>query len=93
MIDTLKVAKSFEEAGFAKAQTETLATVLSDATSVRREDLVTKDFLRGEIAVLRAELRTDIATSKTEMVRWLIGSQAVLVAILVALSNFTRTFG
>lgn len=79
MIDTLKTAKTLEGAGFAQAQAETLATTLAEATSASREDLVTKDYLKGEIAGL-----------KNDLVRWMLGSQVVLVIVLVALANFTR---
>lgn len=82
MIDTLKVSKSFEDAGFAKAQEDTLAITLAEATSASREDLVTKVFLRGELAA-----------QKNDLVRWLLGSQVVLVALLAALANFTKVFG
>jgi hypothetical protein len=92
MIDTLKVARAFEDAGFVKAQAETLSITIAEATSASREDLVTKDFLKGELAVLRSELRTEIAGSKNEMIRWMLGSQVMLVVVLVALSNFTRAF-
>ena len=93
MIDTLKVAKGFEDAGFAKAQAETLATTIAEATSASREDLVTKDFLRGELAGLRGELRAEIANTKNELIRWMLGSQVMLVVILAALTNFTKAFG
>ncbi len=99
-IDTLKTARSFETAGFAKAQAEALATAMADAMQSSREDLVTKDFLkaelaelRGEIAEMRGELRNEIVQSKNDMVRWLLGSQALLVVVLVALTNFTKAFG
>ena len=82
MIDTLKTAKVFEGAGFAKSQAETLATTLAEATSASREDLVTKDYLHAELAVL-----------KTDMIRWMLGSQVLLVVLLAALSNFTKVFG
>jgi hypothetical protein len=93
MIDTPKVARSFEDAGFAKAQAESLAVAIGDAASTAREDLVTKDFLRSEMAVLRSELRTEIASSKHDTIRWLLGSQVMLVALLAALANFTKVFG
>jgi hypothetical protein len=104
MIDTLKVARSFEDAGFAKAQAESLAVAIGDAASAGREDLVTKDFLRSELSVLRSELRgeivgtkgelrAEIASAKHEMIHWLLGSQVMLVALLAALANFTKVFG
>ena len=92
-IDTLKTARSFETAGFAKAQAEALATAMAEAMQSSREDLVTKDFLKAELAELRGELRNEIVQSKNDMVRWLLGSQALLVVVLVALTNFTKAFG
>ena len=80
-IDTLKTAKSLESAGFAKAQAETLAATIGEASSAAHEDLVTRDFLKAEMAGL-----------KNDMVRWLIGSQLVLVALVAALANFTKLF-
>ena len=82
MIDTLKVSRALEGAGFAKTQAETLAATLAEATTESREDLVTKDYLRGELAA-----------QKNDLVRWLLGSQVALVVILAALANFTKTFG
>ncbi len=90
MLDTLKAAKAFEDAGFAKAQAETLAVTIAKAMSDTREDLVTKDFLRGENAVLRSELRSEIAAVKNELIRWVLGSQVMLIVILVELANFTK---
>lgn len=86
MIDTLKVSKSFEDAGFAKAQADSLAVAIAEAASLSREDLVTKEFLRAELAGVRGEIQG----VKNEMIRWLLGSQVVLVVALAALANFTK---
>lgn len=92
MIDTLKVSKAFEDAGFVKAQADTLAITIAEATSASREDLVTKEFLRAELAVLRSELRTEMAGVKNDLVRWLLGSQVTLIVVFVTLANFTKLF-
>ena len=81
VVDTLKISKSLEQAGFAKPQAETLAVTFAETTSTSREDLVTKDYLRGELAA-----------QKNDLVRWLLGSQVALVVILAALANFTKVF-
>lgn len=88
MIDTLKTSKTFEDAGFAKTQADTLAVTLAEATGASREDLVTKDYLRAQLA----EVRSDMASLKSDIIRWLLGSQVALVVILAALANFTKTF-
>lgn len=90
VVDTRKISKSLEQAGFAKGQADTLAVTFAETTSASREDLVTKDFLKAELAELRADLRTEIAGSKTELIRWMFASQAMLIAALVALANFTK---
>jgi hypothetical protein len=88
MIDTLQTARTFEAACFAKPQAESLASAIPEAASVSREDLATKDFVRIEIATVRA----DLANVRNDLIRWVIGSQVALVVFLVALSNFTRAF-
>ena len=121
MIDTLKFARSFQEAGFEARQAEALALALAEASSQGREDLATKADLRqleakvdagfsqlrlemntglgqlrhemeAGLGQVRHEARANIADVKADMVRWLIGSQAVLLMALVALPNFTRVF-
>ena len=42
MIDTLKHAKSFEQAGFDKPQAEAIVGALAEMASVTREELATK---------------------------------------------------
>jgi len=121
MIDTLKFARSFQEAGFEARQAEALAVALAEASSQGREDLATKADLRqlenkletkidavearmdagfsqlrlemdAGLSQVRLEMKASIADVKADMVRWLIGSQAVLLMALVALANFTRVF-
>lgn len=104
MIDTLKFARSFQEAGFEARQAEALALALAEASSQAREDLATKADLRQletkmdagfsqirlEVKSNIAEVRGQVAEVKADLVRWLIGSQAVLLMALVALANFTK---
>ena len=99
MIDTLKFARSFQEAGFEARQAEALAVALAEASSQGREDLATKSDLRqlearmdAGFGQVRLEMKASIADVKADLVRWLIGSQAVLLMALVALSNFTKIF-
>lgn len=97
MIDTLKFARSFEQAGFEARQAEALALALAEASSQAREDLTTKADLRqletkmdAGFSQVRLEVKSTIAEVKADLVRWLIGSQAVLLMALVALANFTK---
>jgi hypothetical protein len=42
------------------------------------EDLVTRDYFKGEMVAL-----------KTDVVCWMLGSQVMLIVVLVALAQFT----
>ena len=71
MIDTLKFARSFEQAGFATAQAEALTAAMAEMNRDWREDLVTKTDLRIALAELKSEfksdLKTEIASVRTEI--------------------------
>lgn len=103
MIDTLKFAKNFETAGFAKSQAEALTAAMAEMTSLAREDLVTKSDLRVGLAELKSELKGDIAGLRTEMISvnattrsqllWaMFGGQLVILGALIALSKFAHLF-
>ena len=61
------------------------ATARSAAASVigaaEKEELVTKAFLRAELAGLRVEM----AELKTDLIKWNVGAMAVLTAIFAAI--------
>ena len=67
-IDTLKVARRLQDAGFNEAQAEALIAAVQagaeGADFATRADLAV---LRGEIATLAAELRGEIATLAAEL--------------------------
>lgn len=74
-----------------------LAVTIAEAMRDSREELVTKDYLKAELAIIRTEIkaeiagvRTEIAASKNDVVRWLFASQLILLVALVALANFTK---
>lgn len=103
MIDTLKFAKNFETAGFAKPQAEAPTAAMPEMTSLVREDLVTRNDLRVALAELKVDLKGDIAGLRTEMVSinaasqtrilWaMFGSQLFVLATVVALSKFGHLF-
>ena len=107
MIDTLKFARSFEQAGFATAQAEALTAAMAEMNRDWREDLVTKTDLRIALAELKSEfksdLKTEIAAVRTEIattvgaakwqILWMMfGSQLFVIAAVVALNNFAKFF-
>jgi hypothetical protein len=103
MIHTLKFARKFETAGFATAQAEALTAALAEMNSDQREDLVTKSDLRVALAEMKGDLKADISGLRAEMVSlnassrsqilWaLFGSQVFVIAAVAALSNFAKFF-
>lgn len=74
-VDTLEYATALEQAGIARPHAEAIAKL--QARTVRDlvdHELVTKDFLKSELAELRSEmaqlkseLRSEIAVSKSEL--------------------------
>jgi hypothetical protein len=60
-IDTLKVARRLREAGFNEAQAEAVAVAVQESSE--GADLATK----GDLALLSAELRAEIAAVRGEM--------------------------
>jgi hypothetical protein len=67
-----------------------VSRTLAESFSTSHDDLVTKDYLKAQLSELKGDLRTEIANGKTEMIRWMFASQAILIAALVALANFTK---
>jgi len=72
--DTLKFTKRLEAAGVAPEHAEAIAEAFSEATGT---ELVTKDFLKGEVEA-----------AKNDIIKWMAGlliAQAGLVTALVKL--------
>lgn len=85
VMDTHRVVKRLKEAGFTDMQAEVVTDVLRDARESDRDDLVTKAFLRSELAELRSELRADIQNFKADLFKWLLPVLIGQVAATAAL--------
>ena len=72
--------------GVAAPMADAIATVVGTSMTSSREELVTKDYLKAELAAVR----TEIATAKNDTIRWLIGSQVILIVALAALMNLMK---
>lgn len=93
--DTLKLVRRLEAtgmpapqaAGLAEAFAEIMVTELATKSDLRelRADL------RGDIERLRGELRTEIAASKNDTIRWVVplmlGQMALSLGILLRVSS------
>ena len=78
--DTLKFARTLQDAGIADKQADAITTAFKAA--VDDQELATKQDLTLAIETVRKE----IAETKAELVRWIIGAgflQSVLIAALL----------
>jgi len=80
ILDTLKLARRLQDAGFTNQQATGAAEALSELVLT---DVVTKADLQTEIAQLRAELRTEIAGLKASVAQWIVGAMFVNVLTMV----------
>jgi hypothetical protein len=87
ILDTLKLARRLEDAGFTNQQATGAAEALSELVF---PDVVTKADLQTEIAQLRAELRSENATLRAEIAgvkiaiaQWIVGAMFVNVPTMV----------
>jgi len=70
--------------------------LMSEFPSVEADELVTKQFLRAELALIRGELRGEMAELRTEMAErfhqqtvWLGAAVAASTTVLAALTTLT----
>lgn len=87
MLDTLAMSERLADAGVETRQAKAIAAMIGESQTVGRDDLVTKPFLAAELSQVRSEIRTLNAELKADMVRWFIGSQAVLLLAIVGLAK------
>ena len=86
--DTLAFVKRLKSAGFndnqAEIQAQAINQALSDFQNSRLNELSTK----ADLFTAKAELQTEIAKAKSEIIKWVAGmlvAQAAIVATLVKL--------
>ncbi len=96
VIDTLKLARRLEAAGFAREQAIGAAEAISEGIG---EALGTREYLDhrlaetelrldARIATSEANLRVHIADTRTELLKWVVGlllGQTAIIAALVKL--------
>ncbi len=74
VMDTHRVVKRLKEAGFTDTQAEVVIDIVRDAREMDRDDLVTKNFLKAELAEFKADL-----------LKWLLPMMVGQVALTAAL--------
>ncbi len=91
--DTHSFVKRLHDAGFTDQQAETLTSLhqeLVDATldQVNHKQLANKQDIRElelKIEILRADLKKDIAETKSDLIRWIVGAGLLQTALITAL--------
>lgn len=85
--DTLAYVKTLREAGVEEKQAEAQATALAAVLKSGVTDLATKQ----DMELLRAELKKDLAGTKAELIRWVVGvgilQTTLIVGILACLAK------
>ena len=93
-LDTLEMAQAMRRSGLPQEQADTIAEQIGKGFT--SEELATKEFVRAEIAGLRADLRKEMGELRAELHRdmglqsWRMAGMLLLQAALVA--SLTRLF-
>ena len=85
-IDTQAFAERFAVAGFGADQARVLASAFAEASEAGRENLVTKEYLRAELAELKVELVREIGTIGKDITGRLWSTIAILAGVSTAIS-------
>lgn len=79
--DTLAYVKTLREAGVEEKQAEAQATALAAVLKSGVTDLATKQ----DMELLRAELKKDLAETKAELIRWVVGVGILQTTLIVGI--------
>lgn len=79
--DTLRFANRLKAAGVPQEQAEAEAEALSEVLGTNVKDLASKQ----DIEVLRAEMRTEMAETKADLIHWVVGVGVLQTAMIAAL--------
>lgn len=81
--DTLKLANRLKAGGFSAEQADTTASALAESLG-EVSDLAT----RGDLLTVKADLKADLAETKAEILKWVLGALAAQTAFLSAIKFF-----
>ncbi|WP_295582040.1 hypothetical protein [uncultured Lamprocystis sp.] len=87
ILDTLAYADTLKAGGFSPQQAETqaraLAEILDRQMATKAEVAEHENNLQHAIEVLRLEMKRDIAETKADLTRWVIGAGVLQTTIVV----------
>ncbi|MBF0448809.1 MAG: DUF1640 domain-containing protein [Magnetococcales bacterium] len=76
--DTLKFVETLKVGDFSEKQAKALSEALKEAQEARLDELASKADLLLEVE----RIRRDIAETKADVIKWVVGSAGVVIAIL-----------
>ena len=79
--DTLAYVKTLREAGVDEKQAEAQAVALASVLKSGVTDLATKQ----DMELLRAELKKDLAETRVELIRWVVGVGILQTTLIVGI--------
>ena len=79
--DTLAYVKTLREAGIDEKQAEAQAVALASVLKSGVTDLATKQ----DMELLRVELKKDVAETKAELIRWVVGVGILQTTLIVGI--------
>lgn len=78
ILDTLQIAKKAKEAGFTESQAEFYAENLAEIVD---SQVATKQ----DIKTLKSELEIKLAETKTEIIRWQMGTLLTIAGLIITI--------
>ncbi|NVZ11721.1 hypothetical protein HW932_20960 [Allochromatium humboldtianum] len=87
VLDTLAYAETLKAGGFneqqAATQARALAEIIDRQMATKAEMEAHENNLRRDIEVLRLEVKRDIAESKSELIRWVVGAGFLQTTLII----------
>jgi len=87
VLDTLAYAETLKAGGFneqqAATQARALAEIIDRQMATKAEMEAHENNLRRDIEVLRLEVKRDIAESKAELIRWVVGAGFLQTTLII----------
>ena len=87
ILDTLAYSETLKAGGFSEQQAATqaraLAEILDRQMATKAEMDAHENNLRRDIELLRMEMKRDIAESKAELIRWVVGAGLLQTTLIV----------
>ena len=89
-VDAKAAIRELIDAGLEPAQAETIVALIVHTSATRFSRFATREEMRDEFSATARVIMNEIAASRRRALQWLFASQALLLAAIVGLAQFTR---